>query len=157
MLHTVADLLQELFRSSEPWTFLSQEVYGLFQDLSCGVVGRVLILHELVLQKGRQVLEVVAFDPGQVQQAHIVDAPNRSSSPALEKITDFAKNATWLNLAHIILTAGEVSTCDSALAFREEVECCRGASLTDHDVLGQLLQRLTHSTDELHFSLKHRV
>ncbi len=50
MLHTVADLFEQFFGGSKHGTFLAEEVNALLEDLPSDVVGRILILHELVLE-----------------------------------------------------------------------------------------------------------
>ena len=67
-------------------------------------------------------LKVVAFDTGQVKQTDVVDAPNRGSPPAFEKVAYLTKDTAWLDLAHIVLASGKVCACHSTLALGQKVE-----------------------------------
>ena len=117
----------------------------------------VLVLHKLILEKRWQVLEAVAFDPWQVQDWRVVNAPHCGSAAASEKVADLAKDTSSLYFADIVFSTCKVSASDSALAFGQKVEGGGGTPLADHYVFRQLLQWLTHGTNELQLTLKYRV
>lgn len=102
-------------------------------------------------------LEFVAFDPRQVQDLAVVDAPDCGGSPAAQKVGNFAEDTAIFELANVVFAAGEVSARHSTLAFCEEVQRSGLRTLADHDVFGELLQWLTHRSDELKLSLKNWI
>ena len=102
-------------------------------------------------------LEAVTFDPWQVEDRRVVDAPHCGRPSALEQIADLSEDSACSDLAYVVFAASKVCTCDSALTFAEEVESSGAATLADHDVFGQFLQRLAHRTNELQLTLQDRV
>ena len=102
-------------------------------------------------------LEAVTFDPWQVEDRRVVDAPHCGRPSALEQVADLSEDSAGSDLAYVVFAACKVCTCDSALTLAEEVESSGAATLADHDVFGQFLQRLAHRTNELQLTLQDRV
>jgi len=57
----------------------------------------------------------ISLDSWQIQNGAIVDAPNCGCPATLEKVTDFSKDSSWLNLANIVFTTSEICASDTTL------------------------------------------
>ena len=95
---------------------LLEEVDALLEDLSRDLVAFVLILHELVLEERRQMLEAIAIDSRHVEDGRVVDAPHCGSPATLEQVADLSEDASGVYLVHFVFTPCKVGTSDTALA-----------------------------------------